>query len=162
MNATPSRSPGAQVLGLVFWLVLAYITAAIGAIEPSEHDTGTRAIGRARGELELALGLELARLVADPGVGGVDPVNVGIDLALVCFQRRRHRDGRGIGAAASQRGDAAVLIDALETGDHDDPALRHYRWLTNFSQAPREEYLSNDLVDRFNVNDPAGDMVGGR
>ncbi|MGD9388093.1 MAG: tryptophan-rich sensory protein [Gammaproteobacteria bacterium] len=32
MNATPSRSPAAQALGLVFWLVLAYIIAAIGAI----------------------------------------------------------------------------------------------------------------------------------
>jgi tryptophan-rich sensory protein len=32
VNPTPSRSPATQALGLVFWLVLAYITAAIGAI----------------------------------------------------------------------------------------------------------------------------------
>lgn len=32
MNATSSRSPAAQALGLVSWLVLAYITAAVGAI----------------------------------------------------------------------------------------------------------------------------------
>ncbi|WP_370520532.1 TspO/MBR family protein [Thioalkalivibrio sp. XN279] len=32
MNPTTSRSPAVQALGLAFWLVLAYITAAIGAI----------------------------------------------------------------------------------------------------------------------------------
>ena len=32
MQPTHPRSPSAQALGLVFWLVLAYITAAIGAI----------------------------------------------------------------------------------------------------------------------------------
>jgi asparagine synthase (glutamine-hydrolysing) len=45
------------------------------------------------------------------------------------------------------------------SGDHDDPAVRHYRWLTNFSQAPGEDYLAGNLVDRFDLDDPAARRV---
>ena len=60
----------------------------------------------------------------DAGVGGVDTVDVGVDVAQV----RLHRDGdghrAGVGAAAAQRGDAVALgLDALEAGDDGDLAL---------------------------------------
>ena len=32
-------------------------------------------------------------------------------------------DGRGVGAAAAERRDVVVLVDALEAGDDDDLAL---------------------------------------
>ncbi len=58
----------------------------------------------------------------DVGVGGVDAVDVGVDLAGLGLERRRDRDRRGVRAAAAQRGDVAVLVDALEAGDDRDLA----------------------------------------
>nr|WP_276602728.1 hypothetical protein [Nannocystis pusilla] len=49
----------------------------------------------------------ILRARLDPRVGGVDPVDVGQDLADVGLQRRRQRDRRGVGAAAAERGDVA-------------------------------------------------------
>jgi len=59
----------------------------------------------------------------------------------------------------SRLGETVRKMRKFVSGDHDDPAIRHYRWLTNFSQAPGEEYLSNDLVDRFTLSDPAAGRV---
>ena len=54
-------------------------------------------------------------------VGGVDAVDVGVDVAAVGLDRGGDRHRRGVGAAAAERGDAAgVLVDALEAGDHRD------------------------------------------
>ena len=59
-----------------------------------------------------------------PRVGGVDPVHVGVDLAEIGVEHRRERDGRGVGAAAAEGGDVAVLVDPLETGrDHHRPGI---------------------------------------
>ncbi|MBN1882149.1 MAG: asparagine synthase (glutamine-hydrolyzing) [Deltaproteobacteria bacterium] len=56
-------------------------------------------------------------------------------------------------------GEAVRKMRKFVSGDHDDPAVRHYRWLTNFSQARGEEYLSSDLIDRFGLDDPAARKV---
>ncbi|BBC02841.1 DNA mismatch repair protein [Bradyrhizobium elkanii USDA 61] len=65
--------------------------------------------------------VEPARLRHHAGVGGVDAVDVGVDVAAVGAQRGRDRHRRGVRAAAAERGDAAAVgIDALEAGDHGD------------------------------------------
>ena len=48
------------------------------------------------------------RLGHDARVGGVDAVDVGIDVAAIGLDRRRHRHRRGIRAAAAQRRDRPV------------------------------------------------------
>src|SRR5690606_32436998 len=53
-------------------------------------------------------------------VGGVDAIDIGIDLALIGLQRRCQGHASGIGAATTKGGDIAVLVNALETGDDDD------------------------------------------
>ena len=57
------------------------------------------------------------RLGHDARVGGVDAVDVGVDQALGGLHRRGHRHGRRVAAAAAERGDVAVAVDALEAGD---------------------------------------------
>ena len=59
----------------------------------------------------------------DVRIGGVDAVDVGVDLADVGLERRRDRDAGGVRAAAAERGDVAVVVDALEAGDDRDLAL---------------------------------------
>ncbi len=54
----------------------------------------------------------------DARIGGVDAIDVGVDLAFVSFQRCRQCNAGGVGASATQRGDVAVFIDALEPGDY--------------------------------------------
>jgi hypothetical protein len=66
---------------------------------------------------------ELARARHDPGIGRVDAVDVGIDVAAVRLHRRRERNRRGVGAAAAERCDAAVGGDALEARDNGDALL---------------------------------------
>ena len=51
--------------------------------------------------------VEPARLGNDARVGGVDAVDVGVDVAAVGLQRGGERHGGGVGAAATERGDAA-------------------------------------------------------
>jgi len=63
-------------------------------------------------------GLQAARLRHDARVGGVDAVDVGVNLALVRFQCGRQRHAGGVGTAAPQGGDVALFVDALEAGDH--------------------------------------------
>src|SRR5690606_20552911 len=65
-------------------------------------------------------GVELAGFGDDARIGGVDAIDVGIDLALVGFQRRSQRHAGGVGAATAERGDVAVLVHTLEAcNDHD-------------------------------------------
>ena len=66
--------------------------------------------------------VQAARVGDDARVGGVDAVDVGVDQALGGLQRRGDRHRRGVRAAAAERGDVAVGIDALEAGDDDDLA----------------------------------------
>ena len=67
--------------------------------------------------------IQFAGLRNDLGVGGVDPVHIGVDLAPVGLQSRRQGHCRGVGAAPSQRRDVFVFGYPLESGHHYDPAL---------------------------------------
>ena len=70
----------------------------------------------------VANGVQLARPRSDARVGGVDAVHVRIDLAHVGVNAPGDGHGRGIRAAAAERGDVVVGVDALESGhDRDDP-----------------------------------------
>jgi hypothetical protein len=65
--------------------------------------------------------VEPARLGNHARVGGVDAIDVGVDIAAVGMNGSRNRHRRGIGAAAPERGDSPGLrIDALEAGDDGD------------------------------------------
>ena len=87
------------------------------------------------GQLEhlvVADGVDLAGFGHDARVGGVDAVHVGVDFAAdlapspgpaVVLHDGGQGDGRGVGAAAAERGDVVVLVDALEAGDDDDLAV---------------------------------------
>ena len=68
-------------------------------------------------------GLEFARFRHDARVGGIDPVDVSVDLALVGLQRGGQCDGRGVRAATTEGGDIAMLVGPLEAGDDDDIAF---------------------------------------
>ena len=71
-----------------------------------------------RGELEHLVVADFRRascaVLHHARIGGVDAVHVGVDLALVRLDRRGERDGGEIRAAAAERGDLAVIVDALE------------------------------------------------
>ncbi len=65
--------------------------------------------------------VEPARARHHARIGGVDAVDVGVDVAAVGVDRGRDRHRRGVRAAAAERGDAAgLLVHALEAGDHRD------------------------------------------
>ena len=69
-------------------------------------------LGAERGQLQHFLerdAVEPARLRHHPRVGGVDAVDVGVDVAAVGMDGGRDRDRRRIGAAAAERGDPAGL-----------------------------------------------------
>ena len=59
----------------------------------------------------------------DPRIGCVDAVDVGVDLADVGAQHGGKRHGGGVGAAAAERRDVAMLVDPLEAGGDHDPAV---------------------------------------
>ena len=65
----------------------------------------------------------LAGFGDDARIGGVDAIDVGIDLALVGFQRRSQRHAGGVGAATAERGDVAVLVHTLEACNDNDLAF---------------------------------------
>ena len=71
--------------------------------------------------------VELARRGHQVRVGGVDAVDVRVDLADVGFERRRDGDRGGVRAAAAERRDVALVVDALEAGDHRDGAGVEHR-----------------------------------
>ena len=81
-------------------------------------------LGAERGQLQHFLEGDLVeppRPRHDARIGGVDAVDVGVDVAAVGADRGRDRDRRGIRSAAAERGDAAgLLVHALEAGDHRD------------------------------------------
>src|SRR5690606_27149189 len=67
---------------------------------------------------------DLPRCWRDPRVGGVDAVDIGVDLTHIGVQRRGQSNGGGVRAATTDRGDVlGVLADALEAGHDDDVAL---------------------------------------
>ncbi len=78
----------------------------------------------ARRHLEHLLVGEVTQLAGvrdDARVGGVDAVDVGVDLADVRVEGGRERDGGGVGPAAPEGGDVlGVDADALEPGDDGD------------------------------------------
>ena len=67
--------------------------------------------------------IHLAGAGADVGVGGVDAVHIRVDLAFHRTQGGSQGNGRSIGAAAAQSGDALGLRAPLETGDHQHVVL---------------------------------------
>jgi hypothetical protein len=68
----------------------------------------------------------------DAGVGGVDAVDVGIDVAAVGADRGGNRNGRSIRSAAAERSDAAGLfVHSLEAGD-DRHLLAFFETLDQF------------------------------
>jgi hypothetical protein len=84
------------------------------------HDLGAEA-----GEFEhFVVGNlgELLRVRDDAGVGGVNAVDVRVDLAEVGLERGGERDGGEVGTAAAERGDLRLRRFALESGDDDDIA----------------------------------------
>ena len=64
-----------------------------------------------------------ARFGLDARVGGVNAVHVGENLAFVRLQRGGERHPGGVRSTAAERGDVVPLVDALESGDHDDAPL---------------------------------------
>src|SRR5215472_5505986 len=85
-------------------------------------------LGALRSELEHLLvgnSIELLRLRNDPGIAGIDAVNVGEDVATVRLERGRQRHRRGVRAAAAQRGDAIVGAEPLKTRHHSHLPFAH-------------------------------------
>ena len=74
----------------------------------------------------------LRALSVTRGIGGVDAVNVRIDVAAVGLERRGQGDGRGVGPTAAQRGDAVPRADALEPR-HDGNLPRFSKTAFDFS-----------------------------
>src|SRR5699024_11985920 len=68
--------------------------------------------------------VDLACRVQDARVGGEDTVDVGVDLTHIGVEARGERHGRGVGAAATERGDVLRgLADALESRDDGNVSL---------------------------------------
>ena len=88
------------------------------------HRTDLQHLGALRGQLQHVFegdSVEPARLRDHPRVGGIDPVDVGVDIAAVGMDSGGNRNRGGVGTAAPERGDSPRLrIDALEAGDHSD------------------------------------------
>ena len=85
------------------------------------HRPGLQHLRAERGHFQhLLIGdfRKTPRFWHDPRVGGVDTVDICIDIAAVCAQGGGNRDSAGVGAAASQRCDAPIGADALKSGDN--------------------------------------------
>ena len=90
------------------------------------HRTDLQDLGAQAGQFEhLVVGdlFHLARFLANVRIGGVDAVNICIDLANIGFKGSCECNGRGVGAAATKGGYVAGGIDALKTG-HDNDRTR--------------------------------------
>ncbi len=90
------------------------------------HRAGLEHLGPQRRHLEHFLERDLLQapgLGDDARIGGVDAVDIGVDVAAVRLEGRRHGHRAGVGAAPAERGDAVVVGDALEAGDHGHLAL---------------------------------------
>jgi len=53
----------------------------------------------------------------DPGIGGVDTIDVGVDLAEIGLEGGGEGDGGEVGSATAEGGDLAIVGLALKTGD---------------------------------------------
>ena len=73
----------------------------------------------------------------DPRIGGVDAVDVGVDVAAFGAQGGGDRHRRGVRAAAAQGRDPVVRVDALEAREHGDLPLAH----------PADDLLALDALD---------------
>ena len=83
-------------------------------------------LGPERGHLQHLLEgdpVEAAGLAHDARVGGVDAVDVRVDVAALGLERRGERDRARVRAAAAERGDASGrAMHPLEARDHGDLA----------------------------------------
>ena len=129
-SSSQMRVPGGDAVRIdVLRLVEARAHEDAHVVHHAELDRAhLQDLGAERGHFQHLLErdlVEAARLRHDARIGGVDAVDVGVDVAAVGLDRGGDRDRRGVGAAAAERGDAAgVLVHALEAGDHRDlPAL---------------------------------------
>ena len=66
--------------------------------------------------------VQLAGLWNNAGIGGINAVHIGIDLAEIRAERSGDSNGSGIGATAAERRNVVLFIDALESGNNDDTA----------------------------------------
>ena len=85
------------------------------------HRACLKNLGSLRGQFQhlfVSHAREPPRASHDAGIGCVDAVDIGVDVATVSSNRRRNCDCTGIRSAAAERGDAVVACHALETGDH--------------------------------------------
>ena len=69
--------------------------------------------------------IELARARDDARVGGIDAVDVGVDVAAIGLQRRCNRHGTRVRSAATECRDAAIVHQPLKARDHRDLTARH-------------------------------------
>src|SRR5699024_1733615 len=68
--------------------------------------------------------VDLACRIHDARVGGEDTVDVGVDLTHIGVEGRGKSHGRGVGAAATERGDVLRgLADALESRNDGNVSL---------------------------------------
>src|SRR6266849_171211 len=70
---------------------------------------------------------ELARAGHDARVGGIDAIDVGVNLAKIGLECRRQRDRGQVGAAASEGRDLAFGRLALKAGDDDNVSVIEQR-----------------------------------
>ena len=80
--------------------------------------------GSARGQFQHLLERNLGEFLGvryNPGIGRVNPIDIGVDLAYGRVMGRRQCDRSRVRASAPKRRDLPrVWVDALETGnDHD-------------------------------------------
>src|SRR5699024_7080957 len=94
-----------------------------GVLHGAEHED----LGADGGHLQHLLeadAIQLLRIADDAWVGGVDAVDVGVDLADVCVQGCGEGDGGGVRPTAAEGGDVLRLaVHPLETCDDADLAL---------------------------------------
>ena len=63
---------------------------------------------------------DATRFGNDARVGGIDAVDVGVNVAAIGLKRGGKRDGGRIASAAAERRDVEVVVDSLEPGGNDD------------------------------------------
>ncbi len=98
------------------------------SIFPGElHRPGLQDLGAQAGHLQHFFRgdpVQTPGLRDDARVGGIDPIDVGIDTAFVRTQGRRHGHRSRVRSAAPQGRNIVFLVDALKAGHHYHPAGR--------------------------------------
>ena len=76
-------------------------------------------------------------ILDNPGIGGHDPVHIGVDFHFVRMDGHTEGGGRGIAAPAAQGGHVLVVRrHALESADHgDDPLFHQFQQVVRFHGA---------------------------